>query len=109
LAFALTVFFTDLTARVVLAAGFAARAFVVFGAFATFVAFTARRAVPERFVLAAFTTVLRAEVRFFAVFVVFVFAVAAIFSLLRFPRSKADLSARTNQHVLLNPSCHLQG
>jgi hypothetical protein len=64
----------------------AARAFVVFGALATFVDFAARRAVPERFVLATAFTDLRLEERALVVFVFF--AIAAIFSLLRFPEAR---------------------
>ncbi|MGE0765871.1 MAG: hypothetical protein AB7L90_05365 [Hyphomicrobiaceae bacterium] len=66
----------------------AARAFVVFGAFATFVDFTARRAVPERFVLAAALTVLRAEVRALVVFAFDVFAIAAISISFVFPEAR---------------------
>jgi hypothetical protein len=60
---------------------------VVFGALATLVDLTARRAVPERFVLAAALTVLRVAVRF-VVFALAVFAIAAMFSLLRFPEAR---------------------
>jgi hypothetical protein len=56
-------------------------------------------------VLAAALTVLRAGVRVLVDFVLDDFAIAAIVFLLRFPRSKADLSARTNQRPLLIPSC----
>jgi hypothetical protein len=78
-AFAVLVDFVAFGAFTVLAGALVARAFVVFGALAAFVDFAARRAVPERFVLAVASTVaFVAEARFLAVVVFFVFAMSAI-------------------------------